>query len=145
MTAPPAMRRTPIQASGRMIHSADVNTYAALGWPSLQESLGAYQPLISDPVRLVGVDALPTLEILDVALVIALEPHRFRVPLERQDVRRDAVEEPAVVRDHHRAGREIDQCFLQRAKRIDIEIVGRLVEKQQIATRLEQLRQVQPV
>src|SRR4051812_20869631 len=119
MTAPPAMRRTPIQASGRMIHSADVNTYAALGWPSLQESLGAYQPLISDPVRLAGGDAVPPLELLDVALVIALEPPRVRVARGRQDVRRDAVEEPAGVREPPRAGREIGRCFPQRGRGMD--------------------------
>ena len=67
------------------------------------------------PMRLVRIRPLPPLEILDVRLVVPLVPHHLAVPLEREDVRRDAVQEPAVVRDdEHRAG-EFQQRFLQRA------------------------------
>ena len=35
-----------------------------------------------------------------VVLVVALEPLDVTVGFERQDVRRDAIEEPAIMRDH---------------------------------------------
>src|SRR5687767_9077147 len=63
---------------------------------------------IRHAMRLVGVDSLPLAEILLVRLVVPLEPHDLRVPFEGEDVRRDAVEEPAVVGDDDRAPREID-------------------------------------
>src|ERR1700733_7917680 len=46
-----------------------------------------------------GVLALAALVVLDVFLVIALEPNDLRVAFEGEDVGRDPVEEPAVVRD----------------------------------------------
>ena len=39
--------------------------------------------------------------------VAPLEPSRLALPLEREDVRRDSVEEPAVVRDDHHAAAEV--------------------------------------
>ena len=77
------------------------------------------------------------------ASVVPLEPHHLGVPLEREDVRRDAVEEPPIVRDDHRASREIDQRFLQRTQRVDVEIVRRLVEQQQVAAGHQRLREMQ--
>ena len=67
------------------------------------------------------------------------------VALPGQDVRRDPVEEPAVVADHHGAARELQQRVLQRAERLDVEVVGGLVEQQQVAALLEGQRQVEPV
>ena len=46
---------------------------------------------------------------------------------------RDSIQKPAIVRDHNRASRKPDQSFLERAERIDIEIIRGLVEKKQIA------------
>ena len=40
---------------------------------------------------------------------------------------------------------EIEQRLLERAQRVDVEVVRRLVEEQQIAAALEQLREVHPV
>ena len=67
----------------------------------------------------------------------------MRVALEREDVRRDAVEEPAVMRDHHRAAGKFEQRFLERAQRFDIEIVRRLVEQQHVAALHQRLGQMQ--
>jgi hypothetical protein len=67
------------------------------------------------------------------------------VALEGQRVRRDAVEEPAIVADDHGAAGEIGQRVFQRAQRVDVEIVGRLVEQQQVGAGLEQLGQVHAV
>jgi hypothetical protein len=47
-------------------------------------------------------------------------------------MRRDAVEEPAIVADDHRAAGEIEEGLLQRAQRVDVEVVSRLVEQQQV-------------
>jgi hypothetical protein len=57
----------------------------------------------------------------------------------------DAVEEPAIVRDHDRAAGEVQQRFLERAQRLDVEVVGRLVEQQHVAAALQQLREVHAV
>ena len=52
----------------------------------------------------------------------------MRVPFKRQDVRRDAVEEEAVVRhDEDRPGEAQDR-LLKRAQRADVQVVRRLVE-----------------
>ena len=58
---------------------------------------------------------------------------------------RDPVEEPAVVADHDDAARERLEPGLERAQRVDVEIVGRLVEQQHVAAGLEQLGEVDPV
>src|SRR5690606_42031516 len=67
------------------------------------------EPLVADPMRLRRVLALAPLQILGVVGVVALEVDDLAVALEREDVRRDAVEEPAVVRDHDGAAREVQQ------------------------------------
>ena len=93
----------------------------------------------------VGVRAQPAVAILLVILVVALEPLDVAVAFEGQDVGRDAVEEPAVVGNHHGAAGEGHQRVFQRAQGVHVEVVGGLVEQQQIAARLERLGQVQPV
>jgi hypothetical protein len=50
-----------------------------------------------------------------------------------EDVRRDPVEEPPVVRDHDGAAREVEQALLECSERVDVEIVRRLVEQQDVA------------
>src|SRR3954447_14584532 len=103
------------------------------------------QLAILDPVRLIGCGAEAPLPVGLVVLVVALEPHDLAVPLEREHVGRDAVEEPAIVADHHRAAGEVEQRLLERAQRVDVEVVGRLVEQQQVAALLQQLREVDAV
>jgi hypothetical protein len=76
---------------------------------------------------------------------VALEEADLAVALEGEDVRGDAVQEPAVVADHHDAAGERLQAGLQRAQRVHVEVVGRLVEQQHVAARLEQLGQVDAV
>src|SRR5262245_27577579 len=82
--------------------------------------------LVLDSVRLVSVVALPTLEVFVVETVVPLKPNDLGLSFERENVRRDSVEEPAVVRDHHRTSRKVQQRVLERAKCVDIEVVGRL-------------------
>src|SRR5215510_11115420 len=62
---------------------------------SHKTALGA-QRLVLDPVRLVGVGAQAALAVGLVVREVALEPLDVALALEREDVRRDAVEEPAI-------------------------------------------------
>src|SRR4051812_31446608 len=76
---------------------------------------------------------------------VALEPEPLRVALVGEDVRRHAVEEPPVVADHDGAAGELQQCGLQAGQRLGVEVVGRLVEQQQVAALLEGQGEVEPV
>src|SRR6478609_2056203 len=62
-----------------------------------------------------------------------------------EDVRRDAVEEPPVVGDDDGAAGELEQRVLEGAEGLDVEVVGRLVEEQQVAALLEREREVETV
>src|SRR6185437_1523803 len=79
-----------------------------------------------------------------VLVEVAFVEHPLRVVLGSKDVRRDAIEEPAVVRDHERAAGEFRQGVFERAQRLDIEIVRRLVEQQHVAAFQERRCQMQP-
>ena len=54
------------------------------------------------------------------------------VAFEGEHVGGDAVEEEAIVADDHRAAGEILSASSSARKRLDVEIVGRLVEQQQV-------------
>src|SRR4051794_13928599 len=87
--------------------------------------------------------------VLLVRLEVALEP----VPVGRvllralvgEDVGRDPVEEPPVVGDDHGTAGVLEKGVLQARQRFDVEVVGRLVEEQQVAALLERQRQVEAV
>ena len=49
------------------------------------------------------------------------------------------------MRDHDGAAGEVEQRVLERAQRVDVEVVRRLVEQQQVAARAQQLREVDAV
>src|SRR5690606_31018618 len=104
---------------------------------------------VRDPVRArrVGAQALDLVRL--VSLEVALEPVPLRGvllgALPREDVGRDAVEEPPVVRDDDGAARELEQRVLERAESLDIEVVRGLVEQEQVAALLEREREVEPV
>src|SRR3954465_9300627 len=84
-----------------------------------------------------------------VVAVAALEPEppaRFVFgALPREQVRRDLVEEPPVVADDNGAAGELLKLVLDEPERLDVEGVGRLVEQQDVAARLERERQVEAV
>src|SRR5438477_3848995 len=100
---------------------------------------------VLDPVRLLRLGAEAAAPVGLVVLVVALEPHRTAVALEGEDVGRNAVEEPAIVADDHRAAPEVDERVLYGAERVDVEVVGRLVEEEHVATGAEQLGEVDAV
>ena len=49
------------------------------------------------------------------------------------------------MRNPHGAACEIDQRIFERAQRLDVQIVGRFVEEDDVAAGLQQLRHVNPV
>ena len=88
--------------------------------------------LVFEPMRDHGILPEPAHLVGFVVLEVALEPLDVAVALERQNVRGDTVEEPAIMADDNGAAGEILQRFFERAQRIDVEIVGRLVEQQEV-------------
>ena len=86
--------------------------------------------------------ALPAL--LDVLLDAAWEVADPAVRGERVDVVADALHEIAVVADDdERAGPPVEQ-ILERGERVDVEVVGRLVEQQHVRLAHQQAHQRQP-
>src|SRR5215510_8682484 len=115
-------------------------------WRADQSFMGSTRELlILDPVRDDRIRAQPPHLVLLVILVIALEPFHMAFALEGEDVGGDAVEEPAIVADDHGAASEILQRLLQRAQRVDVEVVGGLVEQQHVGARLEHLGKMHAV
>ena len=57
----------------------------------------------------------------------------------------DTVEEPAVVAYYDSTAGEVVQCIFQRPKGIHIQVIGRLVEHDHIATSDHRLRQMDAV
>ena len=96
-------------------------------------------------MRLIRVGAEAAVSIDLVVLVIPFEPDHLAVSLEGQHVRRDAIEEPAVVADDDGAASEIEQRLFECPQRIDVEVIGRLVEEEQVGAPLEQLREVHAI
>src|SRR5262245_60025873 len=92
-----------------------------------------------------GIGSEPAHLVLLVVLEVALEPLDVAIALERQNVRGDAVEEPAIVADDDRAAGEILERLLERAQRVDVEIVRGLVEQEHVGTRLEHLGEMHAV
>src|SRR5205809_6041553 len=80
-----------------------------------------------------AVGAQPAFLVLFVGREVALEPFDLAVALEGQDVGRQPVEEPAVVGDDHRTAGELLQRLLEVLQGLDVQVVGRLVEQDQVA------------
>ena len=75
--------------------------------------------------------------------VAARVAHQLRV-VQMQCRGGDAIEEIAVVRDDDDRSRIAQQPALEPQDRVEVEMVGRLVEQQQLARREQRARQVQP-
>src|SRR4029079_5238737 len=103
------------------------------------------QRLVLDPVRLGCFFALAPLQVFHVVLEVALEPYDFRVAFESQNVGGDAVQEPAIVRYDNCAARIGEQGFFEGTQRLDVEIVGGLVQHQDVTPGFENLREVDAV
>src|SRR5579863_5559043 len=110
-----------------------------------RKSLLPAELLVLQPVWDDAVEAEAALLVLFVVGEIALEPLDVAVALEGQHVGGDAVEEEAVVADDDGAAGEVEQSLLQRAQRVDIEVVGRLVEQKKVRAAFQHLGEMHPV
>src|SRR5271166_5155004 len=96
-------------------------------------------------MRLGGILSLAALVILDIFLIIAFEPYHLRVAFERKYMSRDAVQKPAIMRDDHCAAREGEERLFKSAQRLDVEVVGGLIEQQYIAARFQHLGEMHAI
>src|SRR6516162_285816 len=107
------------------------------------------QPAVGHSVRPRRLDSESFNLVFLVCAEVALEPEPFGlvvvVAFPSQDVRARAVEEPAIVGNHYRTTGEFLQSVLQRAQCLDVEVVRRLVQEDEVAALLERQREVQPV
>src|SRR4051812_46246304 len=103
------------------------------------------ESLVADPSRLICRG--PELAVAECLVVadVALEPADLALTLEREDVGGDPIEKPAIVADHDDAPGKRLEARLERSKRVDVQVIGRLVEEQNVAARLEELREMDPV
>src|SRR5262245_51668942 len=97
------------------------------------------------PMWLVGVSAQSGLAVGFILRVVPVEPDGSAFALECQDVRGDAVQEPAVVADDDGASGEVLQRLFERAHRVHVQVVGGLVEQKSVRARFQHLRQMDPV
>ncbi len=96
-------------------------------------------------MRLIRFRAEANLALLLVGLIVAFVPDGFALPFKGEDVGGDAVQKPAVVADDDGAAAEVEQSVFEGAQRFDVEVVGRLIEQQQVAAAPQQLRQMDAV
>ena len=89
--------------------------------------------LILQPLRLHRIRSQAPDLIRLVVFEIAFEPFDPGLALEGQDMGAEAIQEEAVVADHHGAAGKVLDGVLQRAEGFDVQIVGRLVEQQHVA------------
>src|SRR4030095_11236037 len=73
-----------------------------------------HEGLVTRAVRARALFAQPLDLLVLVLAIISFEENPLRVVLGSEDMRCDAVEKPAVVRDHHDAAREVEQGLLER-------------------------------
>src|SRR5439155_10929333 len=85
---------------------------------------------ILDPMRSLRGCTKPTLTIGLVFRIVAIKPNRLAVTFEREDMGRDPIQKPAIVRDHHRATSEALQRLFKRAQGVHVQVARRLVEQQ---------------
>ena len=100
------------------------------------ESDGSLLPSERSVFEAVGLVGLGTELLVPDDLVVgevALEPAHLRVALEGQHVCTDAVEKPPVVADDHGAPGKCEEGFFKGAQGVDVEVVRRFVEEQQVA------------
>src|SRR5919202_2902301 len=140
MSVSPSRAKTVLYIRGDTL--AGVPTRATFT-PSV--ALRPSQPLVRDAVRAIGLGAQQRAAVLLVGLEVALEPGYARVALEGQHVRGDPVQEPAVVGDDDGAAGEAEQRLLEREQRVDVEVIRRLVEQEEVAPGAQQLGEVDAV
>src|SRR6202035_3889475 len=109
----PAWPSVRLRSTTRTAVSRSKSVSATACSAAARDASATDEPLVRDPVRPVGSSAEQLVAALLVGLEVALEPRHLRIALEREHVRRDAVEEPAVVRDHDHAAGKRQQRVLE--------------------------------
>jgi hypothetical protein len=82
---------------------------------------------------------------LFVTLVVTFVPHNFTFAFKGKYVGSHTVEKPSIVADDDGATSKIKESFLKGAQSVDVKVVGRFIQKEEVAAILEQLGQVNPV
>ena len=100
---------------------------------------------VLDPMRLDGRSTQASAAVGFIVGIISFEPYHSAITLKSQNVCGDAIQKPSIVTDDHGASGEIFERFLKSAQRVHIEIIRRLVEKQNVGSLLEHLREVHPI
>src|ERR1041384_42653 len=112
--------------------------------PAAISSIACQLPVSSD-LWLIGGCAEAGVAVGFVFGVVAVEEDDAAIALEGQNVRRNAVEKPTVVTDDDGATSEIFKRRFERAHRVDVEVVGRLVQEQDVRPLFQNLRQMHAV
>jgi len=107
--------------------------------------LASRQLPVLNPMRLVGGGAEALVAVGFVFGIVSLKPRDLAVAFEREDVRRDAIEEPTVMANHYGAAGKILQRLFERAHRVDVQIIRRLVQQQNICAFLQNPRQMNAI
>ena len=84
-------------------------------------------------------------ELLVILAVTAFKPSRAPLAFKSENMRGDAVEEPAVVGDYHYASAELLKALFERSESGDVEVVRRFIQQQQIPSAREQLGEMHAV
>src|SRR5690348_6721027 len=106
---------------------------------------GPREAFVLDTVGLVRIDAEAPLLVRLVILVVALEPFDMAFAFEGEHVRRHAIQKPAIMADDHGAAGKILERRFEGPERLDVEIVGRLVEEDEIGAGLQHLGEMHAV
>ena len=93
-------------------------------------------------LRLGAQTAFPVFFIIS---VIALKPLNMAIAFKGQNMRCNAVEKPSVMAYHHRAAGKVFQPFFQRAQCLNIQIIGRFIEQQEVGTAFQHFRQMHAI
>ena len=96
-------------------------------------------------MRLVGGGAETSPAVCLIVGVVSFEPDGAALSFESQNMCGDAVEKPAVVADDDGASCKMFNRFFKGAERVYIEIVGRLIEEQNVRALLQHLREVHSI
>src|SRR4051812_29951123 len=85
------------------------------------------------------------LEISFVLRVIPVKEFHFRIAFKRQNMRTDAVQEPAIMGDDHRTHTELKERFFKRSHCVYVEIVRRFIEQEKVSALFKHLCEVKTV
>jgi hypothetical protein len=87
---------------------------------------------VFNPMRLIGSGSLACFPVCFIFGVVAVKKEALTLPFKGQDVGDDAIQKPAVMADDQGTSAEKLQGFFQGSHGIDIQIIGRFIQKKHI-------------